>query len=174
MDTTGNMEQQEHTIRAGVLTISDKGAQGLREDQSGRVVAQLLEGKGYTVAKQGIIPDESDQIAQILRSWADDEHLALIITSGGTGLTSRDVTPQATMRVIDYEVPGMAEAMRAESLKKTPHAMLSRAVVGVRGTCLIINLPGSPRGAGENLEAVLPALDHALAKLAGDPSDCAT
>ncbi len=168
------MPFQESLVRAGVLTVSDKGAQGLREDESGRVVAQLLEGKGYTVAKQGIIPDESDQIARTLRNWADDEHLALIITSGGTGLTPRDVTPQATMSVIDYEVPGMAEAMRAESLKKTPHAMLSRAVTGVRGTCLIINLPGSPRGARENLEAVLPALDHALAKLAGDPSDCAT
>jgi len=168
------MEQSGEKIRAGVLTISDKGAQGLREDESGRVVAQLLEAKGYTVAKQDIIPDESDQIARVLRNWADDEHLALIVTSGGTGLTPRDVTPQATMSVIDYEVPGMAEAMRAESLKKTPHAMLSRAVTGVRGTCLIINLPGSPRGAGENLEVLLPALDHALAKLAGDPSDCAT
>ncbi|OPX40920.1 MAG: molybdenum cofactor biosynthesis protein [Desulfobacteraceae bacterium 4484_190.3] len=161
-------------MMAGVLTISDKGAQGLREDESGRAVVQLLEAKGYMVAKRGIVPDESDQIAQTLQSWADDEHLALIITSGGTGLTPRDVTPQATMRVIDYEVPGMAEAMRAESLKKTPHAMLSRAVAGVRGTCLIINLPGSPRGARENLEAVLPALDHGLAKLLGDPSDCAT
>jgi molybdopterin adenylyltransferase len=168
------MPLQESRVRAGILTISDKGAQGLRQDESGRVVAQLLEGRGYTVAKHAIIPDESDQIARILRNWADDEHLALIITSGGTGLTPRDVTPQATMLVIDYEVPGMAEAMRAESLKKTPHAMLSRAVVGVRGTCLIINLPGSPHGARENLEAVLPALDHGLAKLAGDPSDCAT
>lgn len=168
------MEHPGYTIRAGVLTVSDKGARGLREDESGRVVVQLLEGKGYTVEKQGIIPDEIDQIARTLRSWVDDEHLALIVTSGGTGLTPRDVTPQATMSVIDYEVPGMAEAMRAESLKKTPHAMLSRAVTGVRGTCLIINLPGSPRGAGENLEVLLPALDHALAKLAGDPSDCAT
>ena len=168
------MEKAEQTILAGVLTISDKGARGLREDESGRVVAQLLEDKGYIVAKHAIVADESDQIAETLRTWADNEHLALIVTSGGTGLTPRDVTPQATMSVIDYEVPGMAEAMRAESLKKTPHAMLSRAVAGVRGICLIINLPGSPRGARENLEAVLPALDHALAKLAGDPSDCAT
>ena len=168
------MQQSASTIRAGVLTISDKGSRGLREDESGQVAAELLRGKGYVVAKQDIVPDERDRIAQTLRNWADDEQLALIITSGGTGLTPRDVTPQATRSVIDYEVPGMAEAMRAESLKKTPHAMLSRAVAGVRGTCLIINLPGSPRGARENLEAVLPALDHGLAKLAGDPSDCAT
>ena len=174
LESSERRMEQSQTIMAGVLTISDKGAQGLREDESGRAVVQLLEAKGYMVAKRGIVPDESDQIAQTLQSWADDEHLALIITSGGTGLTPRDVTPQATMRVIDYEVPGMAEAMRAESLKKTPHAMLSRAVAGVRGTCLIINLPGSPRGARENLEAVLPALDHGLAKLLGDPSDCAT
>ncbi|MFZ0448556.1 MAG: MogA/MoaB family molybdenum cofactor biosynthesis protein [Desulfatiglandaceae bacterium] len=167
------MEQAEQTIRAGVLTVSDKGSQGLRVDESGRLVAQLLEKKGYTVLRQDIVPDEGEEIAQTLKNWVDDEHLALIVTSGGTGLTPRDVTPQATRKVIDYEVPGMAEAMRAASLKKTPHAMLSRAVVGVRKRSLIINLPGSPRGAGENLETILPALDHALAKLAGDPSDCA-
>ncbi len=167
------MEQADHTIHAGVLTVSDKGSQGLRVDESGRLVTQLLEKKGYIVSRQSIVPDEGEEIARTLKSWVDDEHLALILTSGGTGLTPRDVTPQATRNVIDYEVPGMAEAMRAESLKKTPHAMLSRAVVGVRNRSLIINLPGSPRGAGENLETVLPALDHALAKLAGDPSDCA-
>jgi len=164
---------QTSNFPAGVLTISDKGAQGLRKDESGQAVVQLLKEKGYSVLKQEIVPDEGEQISRVLRTWADDEHLALIVTSGGTGLTPRDVTPQATMKVIDYEVPGMAEAMRAASLKKTPHAMLSRAVVGVRKACLIINLPGSPRAAKENLEAVLPALDHALSKLAGDTSDCA-
>jgi molybdopterin adenylyltransferase len=168
------MEHPTCNIRAGVLTVSDKGALGLREDESGQVVTRLLKEKGYTVAIQDIVPDESERIAGVLRKWVDDEHLALVVTSGGTGLTPRDVTPQATMNVIDYEVPGMAEAMRAASLKKTLHAMLSRAVVGVRKACLIINLPGSPRAARENLEAVLPALDHALSKLAGDPSDCAT
>jgi molybdopterin adenylyltransferase len=168
------MEQAEHTVLAGVLTVSDKGSLGLREDESGQIVTRLLKEKGYTVAVQDIVPDESDRIAGVLRKWVDEEHLELIVTSGGTGLTPRDVTPQATMRIIDYEVPGMAEAMRAASLKKTPHAMLSRAVVGVRKACLIINLPGSPRAAGENLETLLPALDHALSKLAGDPSDCAT
>lgn len=167
------MEQTQHTIHAGVLTISDKGSQGLRSDESGRQVTAMLEKRGYAVSKHGIIPDEAETIARTLKSWVDDEGLALIITSGGTGLTPRDVTPQATLDVIDYEIPGMAEAMRSESLKKTPHAMLSRAVVGVRNQSLIINLPGSPRGAAENLEVVLPALDHALAKLAGDPSDCA-
>ena len=168
------MEQAEHTVLAGVLTVSDKGSLGLREDESGQIVTRLLKEKGYTVAVQDIVPDESDRIAGVLRKWVDEEHLELIVTSGGTGLTPRDVTPQATMSIIDYEVPGMAEAMRAASLKKTPHAMLSRAVVGVRKACLIINLPGSPRAARENLEAILPALDHALSKLAGDPSDCAT
>jgi molybdopterin adenylyltransferase len=168
------MEHPTGDIRAGVLTVSDKGSQGLREDESGQVVARLLKEKGYTVAVQDIVPDENERIAGVLREWVDDEHLELIVTSGGTGLTPRDVTPQATMSVIDYEVPGMAEAMRAASLKKTPHAMLSRAVVGVRKACLIINLPGSPRAARENLETVLPALDHALSKMAGDPSECAT
>jgi len=167
------MEQAEHTISAGVLTVSDKGSEGLRVDESGRLLVQLLKKKGYSVSRHSIVPDEAEEIARKLRNWVDDEHLALIVTSGGTGLTPRDVTPQATLSVIDYEVPGMAEAMRAASLKKTPHAMLSRAVVGVRKRSLIINLPGSPRGASENFEVVLPALDHALAKLAGDPSDCA-
>jgi molybdenum cofactor synthesis domain-containing protein len=108
-----------------------------------------------------------------LTSWCDEKGLDLIVTTGGTGLTPRDVTPQATLDVLDYEVPGMAELMRVESLKKTPHAILSRAVVGVRGSSLIVNLPGSPRGAQENLAAILKAIPHALAKLAGDPTDCA-
>ncbi|MBW1680281.1 MAG: MogA/MoaB family molybdenum cofactor biosynthesis protein [Deltaproteobacteria bacterium] len=164
---------QERTA-AGVLTVSDKGARGEREDQSGRIVARMLEEAGFAVRNIEVIPDDRDRIAETIRRWADEDALALIITSGGTGLTPRDVTPQATRDVIDYQVPGMAEAMRAESLKKTPHAMISRAVAGVRGKTLIINVPGSPRGAAENLAVVLPALDHALSKLAGDPTDCAT
>ncbi|MBW2346885.1 MAG: MogA/MoaB family molybdenum cofactor biosynthesis protein [Deltaproteobacteria bacterium] len=164
---------QERTP-AGVLTVSDKGARGEREDQSGRIVARMLEEAGFAVRNIEVIPDDRDRIAETIRRWADEDALALIITSGGTGLTPRDVTPQATRDVIDYQVPGMAEAMRAESLKKTPHAMISRAVAGVRGKTLIINVPGSPRGAAENLAVVLPALDHALSKLAGDPTDCAT
>ena len=160
-------------IRAGVLTISDKGARGLREDESGEIILRMLEDFGLTVVKKEIIPDDRQQIADTLIIWADKDGLALIITSGGTGLSPTDVTPQAMEQVIDYQVPGMAEAMRAASLKKTPHAMISRAMVGVRNSSLIINLPGSPRGAEENLSVILPALDHGLSKLAGDTTDCA-
>ncbi|MFO7986729.1 MAG: MogA/MoaB family molybdenum cofactor biosynthesis protein [Desulfatiglandaceae bacterium] len=159
--------------RAGVLTISDKGAQGLRADESGERIASMLRDQGITVAKQTIIPDDLEQIVHTLTTWVDHEGLPLIITSGGTGLSPTDITPQAMRQVIDYEVPGMAEAMRAASLKKTPHAMLSRAMTGVRKASLIINLPGSPRGARENLAVVLPALPHGLSKLAGDPTECA-
>ena len=160
-------------IRAGVLTISDKGAKGLREDESGKIILQILEEFGLKAVKKEIIPDDLQQIVDTLIMWVDKDGLALIITSGGTGLSPTDVTPQAMEQVIDYQVPGMAEAMRAASLKKTPHAMISRAMAGVRNSSLIINLPGSPRGAEENLSVVLPALDHDLLKLAGDTTDCA-
>ena len=160
-------------IRAGVLTISDKGAKGLREDESGEIILRMLENFGLTVVKREIIPDDREQIADTLIMWVDKDGLALIITSGGTGLSPTDVTPQAMEQVIDYQVTGMAEAMRAASLKKTPHAMISRAMAGVRNSSLIINLPGSPRGAQENLSVVLPTLDHGLSKLAGDTTDCA-
>lgn len=164
----------DREVRAGVLTISDKGSQDLREDESGKIVVRMLEGQGFPVLNKGIVPDDRKQIVDTLKAWVDQERLSLIVTSGGTGLSPTDVTPQAMEEVIDFEVPGMAEAMRAESLRKTPHAMISRAMAGVRGACLIINLPGSPRGARENLLVVLPALNHALSKLAGDPSDCAS
>lgn len=164
----------ENEIRAGVLTISTKGAAGLRDDESGDTVQRMLEEQGFNVARRHIIPDRLQEIADTLMAWVDEDNLALIVTSGGTGLSPSDVTPQAMGKVIDYPVPGMAEAMRAESLKKTPHAMISRAMVGVRKGSLIINLPGSPKGAGENLSVVLPALVHGLAKLGGDPSDCAS
>ncbi|RLC25256.1 MAG: molybdenum cofactor biosynthesis protein [Deltaproteobacteria bacterium] len=167
------MGREETRIRAGVLTLSDKGSQGKRFDESGRVVSQMLEDHGYAVVRKLVIPDDRAKIAGTLVEWVDRERLQLIVTSGGTGLSPTDVTPQAMGDVIDYEVPGMAEAMRAESLKKTPHAMISRAMAGVRDACLIINLPGSPRAARENLMVVLTALDHALSKLGGDPSDCA-
>jgi molybdopterin adenylyltransferase len=164
----------EKKIRAGILTISDKGSRGLREDESGKVVLRILTGHGFEVVRQDIVPDNREQIARTLVAWVDKEGLPLIVTSGGTGLSPTDVTPQAMEQVIDFPVPGMAEAMRAESLKKTHHAMISRAMVGVRKASLIINLPGSPRGAEENLSVVLPALNHALSKLGGDPTDCAT
>src|SRR5210317_105063 len=159
-------------FRIGVLTLSDKGSQGQRVDESGPVVEDLLAPVGEVV-HVAILPDDIASISTLLIAWTDQGKLDLIVTTGGTGLSPRDVTPQATLQVIDYEIPGMAEAMRTQSLRKTPHAMVSRAVVGVRKQTMIINLPGSPKAARENLETLLPALPHALAKLTGDPSDCA-
>ncbi len=161
-------------FKAGVLTISDKGSQGKRNDESGDMAARMLEEHGFQVILRKIIPDDQKQIVKFLIEWVDREGLSLIITSGGTGLSPSDVTPQAMKKVIDYEVPGIAEAMRAASLKKTAHAILSRAIAGVRKSSLIINLPGSPGGVKDNLTVVLPALEHGLSKLEGDTTDCAT
>jgi molybdopterin adenylyltransferase len=158
---------------AGVLTISDKGAQGMRVDESGPAAISILETQGFSVLRKAVVPDDRQRIANTLEDWADRDSLSLIVTSGGTGLSPTDVTPQAMQDVIDFPVPGIAEAMRAESLKKTPHAMISRAMAGVRKRCLIINLPGSPGGVRDNLSVVVPALQHALSKLAGDTADCA-
>ncbi|NOQ41152.1 MAG: molybdenum cofactor biosynthesis protein [Desulfuromusa sp.] len=163
---------EEDTYRVGILTLSDKGACGEREDESGSLLAELVSGLAHVVRYQ-VIADEQDKIVLMLKSWVDDLHLDFILTTGGTGLSPRDVTPQATAAVLDYQVPGMAEAMRSASLDKTPRAMLSRALVGVRQQTLIINLPGSPKAARENFEVLLPVLPHALAKLKGDPADCA-
>lgn len=159
------------TFRIGVLTLSDKGAVGEREDESGRVVSELVARLGE-VERYAVIPDELEQIVATLTAWCDTDRLNLIVTTGGTGLSPRDVTPEATLRVLDYQVPGIAEAMRVQNLSRTPQAMLTRAVAGVRGRTLIVNLPGSPKGVWENMAVIAPVLPHALAKLAGDPADC--
>jgi molybdopterin adenylyltransferase len=153
-----------------VVTVSDGAASGRREDRSGRLVAERLVALGFAV-EQAIVPDERDRIEAALSHGAEGHRL--VVTTGGTGLTPRDVTPQATLAVIDYEVPGLAEAMRAEGRRQTPMASLSRAVVGVRGRSLIVNLPGSPSGASESLDAIALVLPHALETLAG-PHDHAS
>ena len=158
----------------GILTISDKGSRGERQDKSGEVIREILSSMDVRIINYNIIPDEKELIAQELISWADENNLDVILTTGGTGLTPRDVTPEATLAVVDRIVPGFAEAMRAESLKKTPMAMLSRAVVGARGKCLIINLPGSPKAVRECLEVVLPALPHAVETLKDQAGECGT
>ncbi|MBW1689804.1 MAG: molybdenum cofactor biosynthesis protein [Deltaproteobacteria bacterium] len=161
-------------IKAGVLTISDKGSRGQRKDLAGPLLVGILTDAGYRVVRQDVVPDNREEIAERLIEWVDKDGLRLVVTTGGTGVSPTDVTPEAMRAVISYQIPGMAEAMRASSLTKTPHAMLSRAMAGVRGISLIINVPGSPKAAEENLGVILPALDHALAKIAGDTSDCAT
>jgi molybdenum cofactor synthesis domain-containing protein len=158
----------------GVLTISDKGSRGERQDKSGEAIREVLSGTDVSIVHYDMVPDEKELIVEKLVEWADKDNLDVIVTTGGTGLTPRDVTPEATLAVVDRIVPGFAEAMRAESLKKTPHAMLSRAVVGTRGKCLIVNLPGSPKAVRECLQVILPALPHAVETLKGQSSECAS
>jgi molybdenum cofactor synthesis domain-containing protein len=157
------------TIRVGILTASDRSARGERADETGPLLRQMVERQGWTVERESIVPDDSPSIQAVLMNWANDARLDLILTTGGTGFAPRDVTPEATRAVIEREAPGLAEAMRAASLLKTPHAMLSRAVSGIRGRTLIVNLPGSPKAARENLETILPALPHAIALLQESP-----
>jgi len=156
----------------GVLTISDKGSRGERQDKSGEVIREILPSMDARIVNYDVIPDEKELIVEKLVRWADEDNLDVVVTTGGTGLTPRDITPEATLAVVDRIVPGFAEAMRAESLKKTPHAMLSRAVVGTRGKCLIVNLPGSPKAVRECLEVILPALPHAVETLKGQAGEC--
>ncbi len=160
-------------IRAGIVTVSDRSFRKERPDASGPEVARLVAGLPAKVEQQVVVPDEGEYIVRVLRHFSDALSLDLVVTTGGTGVDPRDVTPEATRKVIDREVPGMAEAMRAQSQKKVPTAMLSRAVVGVRGRTLIVNLPGSPAGARENLETILPVLPHAIGKIRGEEGDCA-
>lgn len=156
------------TITVGILTVSDRCSRGETEDVSGPVIVQWAkEELKAEVKKQAIVPDEREQIREILCTWSDEEGLDLILTTGGTGFAPRDVTPEATRDVIEREAPGLAEAMRVEGLKVTPHAMLSRAIAGIRGRTLIVNLPGSPKAVKEGLAVILPALPHGIEILKG-------
>ena len=161
------------TFRAGVITVSDRGSQGIREDKSGPEIEKMLEGIGIEIGGRAMVPDEIDPIRASLIDFTDCRQMDLVVTTGGTGVSPRDVTPDATMAVIDREVPGMAEAMRRESHRITPHALISRAVVGIRGRTLIVNLPGSPKSVRENLAVILPAIGHAVEKIKGDDRECA-
>lgn len=157
-------------IRFGILTLSDRSARGEREDASGPALAHHIRAESYSVIRQQILPDDESAIRETLIAWADSDEFDVILTTGSTGFAPRDVAPEATRTVIQREAPGLAEAMRAESLAKTKHAMLSRAMAGIRGRTLIVNLPGSPKGAVENLQTIFPVLSHAVQLLREDPN----
>ncbi len=156
-------------LRFAVLTISDRSSRGERLDDSGPALVEIIKAQGWDVVRHGLLPDDLLMLRKTLSAWADRGDVDVILTTGGTGFSPRDVTPEATLGIIEREAPGLAEAMRAASLSKSPHAMLSRAVAGIRGRVLIINLPGSPKAALENLQVVLPALEHAVKLLCEAP-----
>ncbi len=159
-------------MRAAILTLSDKGSRGERVDESGPALSAWLAERGVRTVQSLIIADEFEQIVAVLTKWADDDVADLILTTGGTGVSPRDITPEATLLVVERVIPGLGELMRLKSLDKTSMASLSRAVAGIRNQSLIINLPGSPRGALENLEAVWPTIGHAVEKIRGGQDDC--
>jgi len=161
-------------LNAAILTMSDKGAEGLRTDSSGPALERWLSVQGVSTIKYKMIPDDIENIAATLEEWSDSGRIDLILTTGGTGVSPRDVTPDATIKVLERLIPGFGEVMRMKSLEKTPNAMISRAIAGIRGKTLIINLPGSPKGAIENLEAIWAAIPHAVEKIQGDPGECAS
>ena len=157
-------------IRFGILTVSDRSARGERPDLSGPALVELVTARGWDVVRTLIVPDEPEQVRNTLCAWADGGEMDVLLTTGGTGFARRDITPEASRAVIEREAPGLAEAMRLASLAVTPHAMLSRGVAGIRGRVLIVNLPGSPKAALENLQVLLPVLEHAVELLRDDPS----
>ena len=160
-------------MKTAVLILSDKGSKGERVDKSGPILAEWLAAKGAEIVRTAMIPDEAKQIEALLKEWADSGDFDLIITCGGTGVSPRDVTPDATKKILDREIPGLGEEMRRASFAITPHALLSRAVAGIRNNTMIVNLPGSPKGAIENLSVIWAAIPHGVAKMKGDPEDCA-
>ena len=156
-------------MRIGIITVSDRSARGERPDASGPALVQAVESQGWKVVRIEILPDDAGRIGETLAAWADSGDYDVILTTGGTGFAPRDVTPEATLEVVERQAPGIPEAMRAASLQVTPHAMLSRLAAGIRKRTLIINLPGSPKGAVENLQVVIPVLPHATELLREDP-----
>jgi molybdopterin adenylyltransferase len=159
----------ENNLRFGLLTASDRAASGERPDRSGPALEELIVAQGWKVTRREVVTDDLATLTTTLAAWADRGDLDIILTTGGTGFAPRDVTPEATLAVIDRSAPGLAEAMRQASLKLTPHAMLSRSMAGMRGRVLIVNLPGSPKGAIENLQVILPVLPHAVELLRNEP-----
>ena len=157
-------------IKVAILTVSDKASRGEREDRSAEVIREVISRLPVGVVEYRIVPDEAPQIEEAIRSLATISDL--VLTTGGTGVSPRDITPDVTARILERQLPGFGEAMRMEGLKKTPRAIISRAIAGIYKGCLVINLPGSPKGARECLEVVLPAIEHTLAKIKGDPAEC--